>query len=371
MLVEGAGSPAEINLRRHDIANMGFARSADVPVCLIGDIDRGGVIAAIAGTQAVIDTNDAKQIKSFVINRLRGDPTLFDDGLKAIETLTSWPSRGVLPWIDAALRLPQEDAVVLDSWHNTENDNVGSGQRENSAIHIAVPMLSRIANFDDLDPLRAESDVTVSFVAPGKTIPQEADALIIPGTKSTIADLNFLREQGWDHDIIVAARQGKRVTGLCGGYQLLGNSINDEHGLEGRRLIVDGLGLLDIHTRMQPSKHVGQTAAICARSLQTVSGYEIHIGETEGPDSKKPFLINFSNETGKIDGAINSAGNVDGTYLHGIFANDEFRHWWLNSVKSRHASKLDYTTFVEQQLNSLADYMENQLDIDGLLDDAA
>ena len=165
--------------------------------------------------------------------------------------------------------------------------------------------------------------------------------------------------------------RGKRVTGLCGGYQLLGNSINDEHGLEGRRLIVDGLGLLDIHTRMQPSKHVGQTAAICARSLQTVSGYEIHIGETEGPDSKKPFLINFSNETGKIDGAINSAGNVDGTYLHGIFANDEFRHWWLNSVKSRHASKLDYTTFVEQQLNSLADYMENQLDIDGLLDDAA
>ena len=155
VLVEGAGSPVEINLRRHDIANMGFARSADVPVCLIGDIDRGGVIAAIAGTQAVIDTNDAKQIKSFVINRLRGDPTLFDDGLKAIETLTGWPSRGVLPWLDAALRLPQEDAVVLDNWHNSEDSSAGASDADKSYIHIAVPMLSRIANFDDLDPLRA------------------------------------------------------------------------------------------------------------------------------------------------------------------------------------------------------------------------
>ncbi len=368
VLVEGAGSPAEINLRQHDIANMGFARAAKVPVCLIGDIDRGGVIAAIAGTQSVIDTDDASLIKSFVINRFRGDITLFDDGLKAIETITGWPNRGVLPWLDAALRLPQEDAVVLDNWRGTTD------QRNEETIHIAVPMLSRIANFDDLDPLRAEPDVKVTFVPPGSVIPTDVDAIVIPGTKSTIADFHFLCDQGWNHDIIAAARQGKRVTGLCGGYQILGTSINDESGLEGRRLIVDGLGLLDIQTRMQASKHVGTTEAMCTRSKQAVQGYEIHIGETEGPDTRTPFLTNYSNSRQKqnrCDGAINPAGNVEGTYLHGIFNNNEFRHWWLNSLKSRQASDLDYNAFVEAQLDALADRIEEHLDVDALLHDAA
>lgn len=367
VLVEGAGSPAEINLRDHDIANMGFARAVGVPVCLIGDIDRGGVIAAIAGTQAVIDPEDAMQIKSFVINRFRGDPTLFDDGLKAIETITGWPSRGVLPWLDAALRLPQEDAVVLENWKNTHTDD------DDKTIQIAVPLLSRIANFDDLDPLRAEPDVTVSFIAPGTAIPTAADAIIIPGTKSTIADLDFIREQGWDHDIIAAARQGTRITGLCGGYQILGNSIVDELGIESDKAKVEGLGLLDVHTYMQPSKHVGQTTAICARSSNTVSGYEIHIGETHGPDTQTPFLVNFSNtreKESKSDGAVSAAGHVDGTYLHGVFNNNRFRHWWLNSIQPRHASAIDYNSMVDEQLDSLATSMEHHLDVDALLNDA-
>ncbi|MEM0930690.1 MAG: cobyric acid synthase, partial [Pseudomonadota bacterium] len=216
VVVEGAGSPAEVNLRKGDIANMGFARAADVPVILIGDIDRGGVIAAVVGTKAVIDAQDAAMIEGFAINRFRGDPALFDDGVTFTETKTGWPCLGVVPWLSCASRLPAEDAVVLERRGGPSND-----------IIVAVPMLSRISNFDDLDPLRAEDDVEVRFIPPGTPIPRDADAIILSGTKSTLADLAMLRDQGWDHDIIASVRTGGHLVGICGGFQMLGTRIDD------------------------------------------------------------------------------------------------------------------------------------------------
>jgi len=384
VLVEGAGSPAEINLRNHDIANMGFARAVDAAVCLIGDIDRGGVIAAIAGTQRVIDEQDARQIKSFIINRFRGDPDLFTDGMRAIESITGWPCRGVVPWLDSALQLPQEDAVVLES--NTDNQ-ARSGR---PMIRIAVPMLSRIANFDDMDPLKAEPNVDLQFIPPGSNIPVNVDAIIIPGTKSTIADLNFLQQQGWHHDIHAAARNGVRILGLCGGYQILGNNIEDPARIESDSYSAKGLGLLDVSTTMDVDKSTRQTLARCCRSQNTVEGYEIHMGISTGRDTKRPFMevlnsakpanmANHYRDTQKsaldsslsFDGAVSSNGQFEGTYLHGLFNNDSFRAWWLDSLKPGASSKLVFDSHVENHIEQLADSLESALDIDSLFRDAS
>lgn len=360
ILVEGAGSTAETNLRKRDIANMGFAQKVQAPVCLIGDIDRGGVIAAIVGTQTVIDLDDAALIKSFIINRFRGDPQLFDDGVTHIESMTNWPCRGVVPWIPSALKLPQEDAVVLEQTSST--DSLRSGK-----LRIAVPLLSRIANFDDLDPLRLEPNVEVGFVPPGTPIPLDIDAIILPGTKSTIGDLQFLREQGWDHDIIAFARQGGHVTGICGGYQLLGKDIHDPEGVDGNPGSVKGLGLLSIETRMTAEKRTLQVSGICARSEAQVTGYEIHVGNSVGIDTQRPMTI----LDGQADGAINENGNVEGTYLHGMFSSNEFRGEWLNRLQQGIAGELDYEATVERELDLLADGLESALDVDGLFADAA
>ena len=214
ILVEGAGSPAEINLRAGDIANMGFARRVGMPVCLVGDIDKGGVIASLVGTQALLDKDDAALIRGFVINKFRGDPTLFDDGIVAIESRTGWRSFGVIPWLPAAANLPAEDAVVLDRHRHDAGDGV----------KVVAPMLSRMANFDDADPLRMEPGVDFRWVPPGDPLPRDADVVILFGTKSTLGDLAFLRAQGWDHDILAHARAGGRVLGLCGGFQMLGRT---------------------------------------------------------------------------------------------------------------------------------------------------
>lgn len=360
VLVEGAGSPAEINLRQHDIANMGFARAVNAPVCLIGDIDRGGVIAAIAGTQHVIEPADAQLIKSFIINRFRGDPSLFTEGVTAIERLTQWPCRGVVPWLPSALRLPQEDAVVLDEW--TKAPLGGSS----SQVTIAIPMLSRIANFDDMDPLRAEPNVSVVFIAPGNCIPLDVDAVIIPGTKSSIGDMQFLVEQGWDHDIIAIARSGARVMGVCGGYQLLGREIHDPDLVDGTVSSIKGLGLLDVVTYMEGEKSTRQVSGICARSKTRVEGYEIHMGKTSGVDTTTPML-QLSNGA---DGAISSNSRVEGTYVHGIFSSDAYRSWWLDTLVAGSSSQLQFEMEIEIELDALADGLEASLDVDALLEDA-
>src|SRR5215204_3394474 len=242
VLIEGAGSPAEINLRAGDIANMGFAQAADVPVILVGDIDRGGVIASLVGTKTVIDVADAAMIVGFIVNRFRGDPTLFDDGMKTVSERTGWPALGLVPFFEAAHRLPAEDAVVL------QDQKVGSAD---GRIRIAVLVYPRIANFDDFDPLRLDPGVDLVFVGPHQPVPGDTRLIILPGSKSTIADLASLRQFGWDIDLKAHLRRGGFVLGICGGYQMLGRTIADPHGIEGPPQKVDGLGLFEVDTVLE------------------------------------------------------------------------------------------------------------------------
>ncbi len=351
VLVEGAGSPAEVNLRQRDIANMGFARAAGVPVCLLGDIDRGGVIASIVGTRAVIDAEDAAMISGFAINKFRGDVALFEDGVKAIEARTGWPCYGVIPWLPATLRLPAEDAVPAP--------RTPAGR--NRPIRIAAPVLSRMANFDDADPLRFEPAVDFEFVQPGRHLPRDADLIVLFGTKSTLGDLRFLREQGWDHDLIAHARAGGRVLGICGGYQMLGRRIVDESGADGNPGAADGLGLLDVETRMTDEKTVRPVKGQCARSGTTVSGYEIHVGDTSGRDCVRPMLL----VDGASEGARSADGRVAGTYVHGLLSDDGYRASFLAALGHKGAA-IDYSDAIDEALDELADGLESALDIDTL-----
>jgi len=350
VLVEGAGSPAEVNLRRADIANMGFARKADVPVVLIGDIDRGGVIAQLVGIKTVIDREDAAMIRGFIINKFRGDPTLFDDGYRLIEARTSWRGFGVLPYFVRAGELPAEDALGLGEARKP-------GQRK-----IAFLALSRIANFDDLDPLKLEPGVDLVMVRPGEAIPGDARLVSVPGSKSTRGDLAFLRAQGWDIDLLAHHRRGGHVLGLCGGYQMLGQSVADPDGIEGPAGETRGLGLLDVATVMTERKTLTRVDAVNAATSQPISAYEIHIGRTDGPDRARPFAF----VDGAPEGAVSSDGRVHGSYLHGLFASDHFRKAFLAQLDVPAANQA-YGARIEGALDALADHIEAHLDVDGLL----
>ncbi len=350
VLVEGAGSPAEVNLRAGDIANMGFAEAAGVPVVLCGDIDRGGVIAQIAGTQAVISPDDESLIKGFIINKFRGDPALFDEGYRLIEEHTGWPGFGVLPWFAGAWRLPAEDALDIV--------RAPSG----AGAHIVCLRLSRIANFDDLDPLQQDPALRVSMLSPGEALPADTDLVIIPGSKSTRGDIAFLRAQGWDTDILAHYRRGGRILGICGGYQMLGRVISDPEGIEGVAGSTPGLGLLDIETVMTGDKSLTEVRAIHAGTGTEFSGYEIHIGRSEGPDRARPF----ARVGGTPEGAVCADGRVAGSYLHGMFSNDAFRQAFLNT-QGITGTDFSYAAGVEQTLDALADHIETLLDVDGLL----
>ena len=359
VLAEGAGSPAETNLRARDVANMGFARRAGVPVCLLGDIDRGGVIAALVGTRAVLDREDAALIASFAVNKFRGDPALFEAGVRDIEQRTGWPCRGVIPWSAAALRLPQEDAVVLQ---RTEAPSRRAGER----VRVVVPLLSRIANFDDFDPLRMEPAVDFAFIPPGAPLPRDADVVIVPGTKSTLGDLAFLRAQGWHHDLIAHARTGGRVFGVCGGYQMLGRVIRDPSGADGVPGEATGLGLLDVETVMTNDKAVRPVAGVCTRSGVPVQGFEIHLGATTGPDTARP-VVRLRHGA---DGAASSDGRVAGCYVHGLFAGDAFRAQWLDDIRAGSSAAIAYEDAVEAALDALADCLAEALDVREMLADA-
>ncbi|HAE27967.1 MULTISPECIES: cobyric acid synthase [Hyphomonas] len=356
VIVEGAGSPSEINLRDRDIANMGFARRAGVPVCLIGDIDRGGVIASLVGTQSVLDPEDQAMITGFLINKFRGDPALFEDGIRAIEQRTGWPCHGVIPWLPVSAELPAEDAVVL-----SRPDRSTGG-----ALKISAPMLSRMANFDDADPLKHEPGVDFRWIPPGQHIPRDTDVIILFGTKSTLGDLAFLRQQGWDHDIIAHARSGGRVLGICGGYQMLGRRVVDPVGVDGVPGEAQGLGLLNVETLMQADKKVAPVSGDCAISTMTVLGYEIHTGRTTGEDTVRP-MFNFDSEP---DGARSADGKIEGTYLHGAFANDAFRSAWLTRAGGTADTHAIYSNTVERALDRLADGVEAKVNIDALLESA-
>ncbi len=350
VLVEGAGSPAEVNLRAGDIANMGFAEATDTPVILVGDIDRGGVIAQVVGTQAVLDAADAARIKGFIINKFRGDVSLFDDGYRLIETQTGWRGLGVAPWFADAGRLPAEDASDLRA------------PVHHGAVRIVCLQLSRIANFDDLDPLRAEPGCTVEMVAPGQPIPGDAALVIIPGTKSTRGDLAFLRAQGWDIDLLAHRRRGGMILGVCGGYQMLGQTIDDPEGIEGPAGISDGLGLLNVETIMTPKKSLTRISAHHPASGTDLTGYEIHIGVTTGADRARPLF----DIDGMAEGAVSLDGGVLGTYLHGMFSADAFRAAFLERLGVR-GGGVAYAGDVETTLDTLAAHLEKHLDLDVML----
>ena len=350
VVVEGAGSASEVNLRGNDIANFGFAQAANVPVVLVGDIHRGGVIASIVGTFAVIDPADATLIRATIVNKFQGDPSLFAEGIAFIERRTGVPCFGPVTWFADAGRLPAEDMLALESYMSA-----GSG-----SFTIAVPRLPRIANFDDLDPLRAEPGVSVVLVEPGQPLPRHADLVILPGSKATRSDLAALRANGWDIDIAAHARAGGRVLGICGGYQMLGRTIADPDGIEGDPGTSLGLGLLDVETVLTSVKQLRVEQATHLASGEAISGYHMHMGVTEGADRGRPFA-----HVGNIsEGAVSSNGRIQGTYLHGLFASDTFRRAMLGNAAS---PDLDYEAGVDRTLDTLAAHLETHLDIDALL----
>ncbi|MEO6013553.1 MAG: cobyric acid synthase [Devosia sp.] len=348
VIVEGAGSASEVNLRHGDIANFGFAQAAGVPVVLIGDIDRGGVIASLIGTLGVIDPKDAVLVRATLVNKFRGDPALFDDGRDFIAARTGVACLGPVPFFADAWKLPAEDSLALDQRLET-----GGGP-----FTIAVPRLPRIANFDDLDPLRAEPGVTVLVVEPDSPLPQSADLILLPGSKSTRADLVALRRAGWEIDILAHHRAGKPVLGICGGYQMLGRTISDPSGIEGEPGTSDGLGLLDVDTVLTETKVLRVEQAVHVATGHMISGYHMHMGSTQGQDRDRPF----SRIGADTDGATSKDGLVSGTYLHGIFRKDGFRHSFLNAK-----SAVEYDTGVDAALDSLAAHLERHLNLDNLL----
>jgi adenosylcobyric acid synthase len=349
VIVEGAGSPAEINLREGDIANMGFAAAMDLPVLLVGDIDRGGVIAQIVGTQAVLPAADRGRIAGFVINKFRGDPALFEAGLAAITAHTGWPSLGVVPWFAAAARLPAEDVLDLRS--------AGAG-----GFVVAVPRLSRLANFDDLDPLAAEPGLRIEIVEPGRPLPAEARLVLLAGSKSTLADLAFFRAQGWDIDLAAHLRRGGHVLGLCGGYQMLGREIEDADGLEGPPGRAAGLGHLEVTTRMQPQKRLAQVRARLVPGGPDLDAYEIHLGRTAGPDCARFWLEVDEAGVWRPEGAASADGRVRGCYLHGLFAADAARAAMLRALGADPGG-IAYEQGVEAALDALADHLAAHLDV--------
>ena len=356
IVVEGAGSASETNLRDADIANMGFAAVVDIPVVLIGDIDRGGVIAALVGTKAVITASDAALIVGFIVNKMRGDPTLFDSGMAEIARRTGWTALGLVPFFDGAKLLPAEDAYDLSERRFRES--TGGGR-----VRIAVPHLPRIANFDDLDPLNAEPEVELIMVERGTPLPADADIVILPGSKATIADLAALREEGWDIDILAHRRRGGRILGLCGGFQMLGRTIADPKGLEGPPATADGLGLLEVDTVLSDPKTVREIAGQTVPDGTCFSGYEIHMGRTEGPDAERPI---HRLSGGRPDGATSEDGRVTGSYVHGVFATDRYRARWLRAFGAEIAID-SHSALIDRTLDELADHLTTHLDIDRLI----
>ena len=348
VVIEGAGSPAEINLRAGDIANMGFAEAAGVPVVLLGDVERGGVIAQMVGAHCVLEEADRARIAGFAVNKFRGRLALFDGAVEQIVRRTGWEALGVVPWFEEAWRLPAEDTLDLR-------------QRPGGRFKVAVPRLRRIANFDDLDPLAAEPGVGVEIVEAGRALPGDADLVLIPGSKSTIADLAHFRDQGWDVDLAGHVRRGGHVLGVCGGYQMLGRRISDPDGIEGAATAVAGLGLLDVVTEMRPEKRVALRQARCRDSGAPLEGYEIHLGETEGPDCARAWI----DVDGRPEGAASPDGRVRGCYLHGLFASDGFRAAFLSRLgaESGHC----YGQGIEAALDGLAQHVERHLEVDRIL----
>ncbi|MBI3514130.1 MAG: cobyric acid synthase [Proteobacteria bacterium] len=359
VLVEGAGSASEVNLRAGDIANMGFAEAADLPVVLVGDIDRGGVIASLVGTCALLAEPERRRLAGYVINKFRGDPTLFEPALAVIRDRTGLDCLGIVPWFAEARRLPAEDSVALD--------RMPAIAARDGSIKIAVPRLPRIANFDDLDPLAGEPDVVIDMVEPGRPLPADADLVLLPGSKATRADLAALIDEGWDIDLRAHVRRGRPVFGICGGFQMLGRRIADPFGIEGAPGDSAGLGLLDVATEMTGDKTLRATTGREATAGAALHGYEMHIGRTTGVDTARPVLALDGAEGERPDGARSADGLVAGCYVHGLFASDAFRAWFLGQLRGGRTASIGFDARLETTLDALGDHVAGALDLDRLL----
>ena len=348
VLVEGAGSPAEINLRDKDIANMGFAEAVDCPVWLVGDIDRGGVFAHLYGTLALLAPSERARITGLIINRFRGDVSLLTPGLDWLTQETGKPVLGVLPYLQG-LHLEAEDALPREP----------GIAKDAERLRVAVPVLARISNHTDLDPLRLHPQVEVCWVRPGEAIPS-ADLIILPGSKSTRGDLRRLHEQGWDQDIHRHLRYGGKLIGICGGFQMLGRRVHDPAGLEGEPGSSPGLGFLDFETTLEPEKQLHRVEGLLLLDDAFVTGYEIHAGVSTGPALAHPAARLVD---GRPDGALSDDGQLLGTYLHGLFdaasARDALLRWAGLTVRETP----DYRQQREDGINRLADAIESHLDL--------
>jgi adenosylcobyric acid synthase len=359
VVVEGAGSISEVNLRDGDISNMGFALSAQVPVVLVADIDRGGVIASIIGSCILLKEAEKPLLKGYIINKFRGDYSVFRPAEKIIMEHTGLPCLGAVRWFNGASRLPAEDSMALESGRGGESSGYAG-----KTIKVYVLGLPRISNFDDFDPLASEPDVDLSFVKPGKPIPGDGDLVIIPGTKSTIADLAFVRSQGWDVDMASHMRRGGMVLGICGGYQMLGREISDPDAVENPVPVsVAGLGLLDVTTVMSPDKTLRRFSAVTDGGLE-VSGYEIHLGVTDGPGVLRPML-----RLGGIpQGAVRDDGLAFGCYIHGLFASDAYRAEFLSAFRGGGSgpAKRNYENEIDRTLDEFAGIMAESVDMEAI-----
>ena len=372
IVIEGAGSPAEVNLRENDLANMGTAHMVNAPVVLVGDIDRGGVFASIVGTLELLDDADRNRIMGFIINKFRGDISILKPGLEFLEEKAGLPVLGVVPYF-SDIYIQEEDGVCLQS-------DKKSWINRNRNVDIAVIRLPHISNFTDFDPLRAEEDVHLWYVGCGERI-GETDIIIIPGTKNTMADLDYIRKSCYDDEIERHIQRGGIVIGICGGYQMLGKRIIDPYDVEGGGEAY-GLGYLDIETVMEKSKTTYQVGAVSLNSYSfpkgshLLKGYEIHMGNTQYNESAEPFSrINCRNS--KVvsieDGAVSKDGRIWGTYIHGIFDNDEFRSALIHDVKrengigiyeSENFHPSNYRDIKEEGYRRLAEVVRANLDME-------
>lgn len=350
VIVEGAGSPAEINLRDRDIANMGYAEAVDCPVILIADIDRGGVFAHLVGTLALLSESERARVVGFVINRFRGDMALLQSGLDWLERETGKPVLGVLPYLHG-LHLEAEDALPREATH-----------KQAARLRVLVPALPRISNHTDFDALSAHAQVDLRFIGPGEIHPP-ADLIVLPGSKSTRADLAWLRTQGWNETITRHLRYGGKVVGICGGFQMLGRFVHDPQGIEGEPGSSDGLGWLQMETTLEERKQLRRVAGKLVLGDARVSGYEIHCGVSRGAALGQPANLL---DTGEPDGALTTDGQILGTYLHGLFDQPQALAALLGWAGLRDAAPLDMHALREASIDRLADAVEAHLDTSAL-----
>ncbi len=355
IVVEGAGSPAEVNLRENDVANMGFALAADCPVVLVADIDRGGVFAHLVGTMDCLAPEERDLVRGFLINRFRGDRRLLEPGNDWLFGRTGKPVLGVLPWL-GGLYLPSEDSVE-------EASETEAGAR---ALRVNVPRLPRMSNHTDFDPLRLHPLVEIRFVGSGQEIPP-ADLVILPGSKNTVADLGWLEDNGWVAYLLRHLRYGGKVMGICGGLQMLGAVIHDPSGVEGLPGSVPGLGLLDLETTLRPGKQLRNVTGELLPDGERISGYEIHMGETTGLDRYESLLVL---DDGRRDGALSDDHRILCTYLHGIFDTPGVLESLLRRVRQDWAAtrgegvrQPDPRVLLDREFGRLADAVEAELPV--------